>query len=122
MSKSRILVCIFSLISCFSFQLKAQKGELPIQSVNTVPLLFAALKNNASDSACYIICYNLLVIPKKGDPYAIQSMGVGQGVGDLKTKLAILQAGDVMNFTNVMVQCPNEKGAKTLENRTFILK
>ena len=122
MLQCRLVFLVFSLLVYFSHPSKAQKKEIALQKVNTATGLFLVLKNNIPDPICSIVCYNLLVMPKEGDPFQIKSMGEGAVDNDLPIKLARLKVGDALYVTNVLMKCSTDSTAQSLKNRVYLLK
>jgi hypothetical protein len=133
MLKNKFTLSIFAILIGLPYCSNAQNSSvtpdfsarnkeiMPVQNVNTVKGLVSILKNSTMDSTCNLVCYNLLVIPTKNDPYEIKSMGRGCAA-NMKNRLALLQAGDMVFLTNVLIECPNTKIAQSVANRTFLLK
>jgi hypothetical protein len=112
----------YSLFLLFSIQLKAQTYNIELEKVKTVRGLTAILRNNLADSVCTLVGYNLLVMPVQGNPYQIKTIGKGIAAANLKDKLTQLEVGDIMQFTNVFIQCGSENTTREIVKVTLILR
>ena len=108
-----VFICILS------FNLKAQNTSINVKNVNTVTGLITILTNNDPKTA--VLSFTLLVIPPKGDPYQIQHIK-GTSMEALRLKTQAFQVGYYLMFSDIIIQYNNERFAKNMGNRNFILK
>jgi hypothetical protein len=121
MIKQACILALFTFSLLFSKQLKAQTYNIAVEKAKTVQSLAATLRSQPLDSICTFVGYTLIVMPQKGNPYQVQSMGKGVAAADLKYHLPQLQAGDVMQFSRLLIQCGTEKMIPELRNITLNL-
>jgi hypothetical protein len=122
MPKQACILAFFTFSLLFSIQIKAQTYSIAVEKAKTVQSLAAALRSQSLDSACTFVGYTLVVMPQKGNPYKVESMGKGIASADLKYHLPQLQTGDVMQFSRLLIQCGSEKIIPELRNITLTLK
>lgn len=107
-------------IALFSFSTSAF-SQTSIVDVNKVKTVSGIIDLLSADSNCVIRGFNLIVDPKKGDIYQINMIGK-EAPAELKKIAERLKPEDILIFTNVLMQCNNQRETFAVNDKKIVLK
>lgn len=103
----------------FSITAWSQTHIIEIKDVKTIEGLTNVLKGKDMDSMCIIKSFTLMMYPKKGNIYQIKS-NVKKTPSELKKLIDKIKVGDILVFTNVMMQCNSKMANFPIEKKIVI--
>ncbi len=109
-----LFLCLLLSISGWS-----QTHIIEIKNVKTIEGLTTVLKGKDMDSTCIIKSFTVMMYPKKGNIYEIKA-NVKKTPSELKKLVDKIKVGDILVFTNVMMQCNNKMANFPIEKKIVI--
>lgn len=113
--RTTFFILAFFISTCSWSQSKA----VNLNQINSVSGVIEILKESALDTNCSIKGFSLMVYPKKGDVYRVESTGK-KAAAELKKIVENLQTGDVLVFQNVLMQCNNQPASLVADRKLVV--
>lgn len=96
-------------------------GSLSVGALQNAKSLDAIMYGFDFDAQCKIQSFNLVFVPKKGDPTEVMNRG-GLFNGRVLDIMGRIKSGDVLYFEEVKSKCPGDVGPRVINSLVFKVK